>query len=143
MWLNRISLDSPTNGMKAKGNSLFPGLRAFLTDGLPSHPNAGSPLTDQNRSVFAGMEPAQKVISFIVPIRPFLAVFTLENGTHTYRSRCPTLYLSLIERIEIHNPVRIDGHKRVQVNIYFTGVGRFKVPNEAELISLFNETQSA
>lgn len=80
---------------------------------------------------------------FYCPDSSFLAVFTLENGTHTYRSRCPTLYLSLIERIEIHNPVRIDGHKRVQVNIYFTGVGRFKVPNEAELISLFNETQSA
>ena len=50
---------------------------------------------------------------------------------------------SLIERIEIHSPVKIDGHKRVQVDIYFTGVDRFKVPNEAEPISLFDEMQSA
>ena len=49
---------------------------------------------------------------------------------------------SLIERIEVHNPVKIDGHKRVQVDIYFTGVGRFKVPNEAELVELFAMTDN-
>lgn len=48
----------------------------------------------------------------------------------------------LIERIEVHNPVKIDGHKRVQVDIYFTGVGRFKVPNEAELVKLFAATDN-
>ena len=48
----------------------------------------------------------------------------------------------LIERIEVHNPVEIDGHKRVQVDIYFTGVGRFKVPNEAELVELFAATDN-
>ncbi|MCR5073819.1 MAG: recombinase family protein [Clostridiales bacterium] len=48
----------------------------------------------------------------------------------------------LIERIEVHNPVKIDGHKRVQVDIYFTGVGRFKVPNEAELVELFAATDN-
>lgn len=53
----------------------------------------------------------------------------------------PALVNSLIERIEIHNPVRIDGHKRVQVDIYFTGVGRFKVPNEAELTALFDAAE--
>ncbi len=50
----------------------------------------------------------------------------------------PALVNSLIERIEIHSPVKIDGRKRVQVDLYFTGVGRFKVPNEAELASLFD-----
>lgn len=49
---------------------------------------------------------------------------------------------SLIVRIEVHNPVKIDGHKRVQVDIYFTGVGRFKVPNEAELVELFAATDN-
>lgn len=53
----------------------------------------------------------------------------------------PALVNSLIERIGIHNPVRIDGHKRVQVDIYFTGVGRFKVPSEAELTALFDATE--
>ena len=48
----------------------------------------------------------------------------------------------LIERIEVHNPVEIDGHKRVQVDIYFTGVGRFNVPNEAELVELFAATDN-
>lgn len=49
---------------------------------------------------------------------------------------------SLIERIEVHNPVKIDGHKRVQVDIYFIGVGRFNVPNEAELVELFAATNN-
>ncbi len=53
-----------------------------------------------------------------------------------------SLVNKLIERIEVHNPVKIDGHKRVQADIYFTGVGRFKVPNEAELVELFAATNS-
>ena len=54
----------------------------------------------------------------------------------------PDLVNSLIDRIEVHNPVKIEGHKRVQVDIYFTGVGRFKVPNEAELVELFAATNN-
>ncbi len=54
----------------------------------------------------------------------------------------PDLVNSLIERIEVHSPVKIEGHKRVQVDIYFTGVGRFKVPNEAELVELFAATDN-
>ena len=54
----------------------------------------------------------------------------------------PELVNSLIERIEVHSPVKIDGYKRVQVDIYFTGVGRFKVPNEAELVKLFAATNN-
>ena len=54
----------------------------------------------------------------------------------------PEMVNSLIERIEVHNPVKIDGHKRVQVDIYFTGVGRFNVPNEAELVELFAATNN-
>ena len=37
----------------------------------------------------------------------------------------------------VHDPVKIDDHKRGQVDISFTGIGRFKVPDEAELIALF------
>ena len=54
----------------------------------------------------------------------------------------PDLVNSLIERIEVHSLVKIDGHKRVQVDIYFTGVGRFNVPNEAELVELFAATNN-
>ena len=53
-----------------------------------------------------------------------------------------SLVNKLIERIEVHSAVKIDGHKRVQVDIYFTGVGRFKVANEAELVELFAATEN-
>ena len=44
---------------------------------------------------------------------------------------------TMIERIEVHNPVKIDGHKRVEVEVFFTAIGKFRVPNEAELTALF------
>ena len=49
----------------------------------------------------------------------------------------PEMVNSLIERIEVHNPVKIDGHKRVEVEVFFTAIGKFRVPNEAELTALF------
>ena len=60
----------------------------------------------------------------------------------------PSLVNSLIERIEIHNPEKINGHKRVQVDIYFTGIGMFGIPDKTEMIPLsdtriFDSTCSA
>ena len=49
----------------------------------------------------------------------------------------PITVNKLIKRIEVHNPVKIGGHKRIEVDIYFTGIGKFLVPDEAELAAQF------
>ena len=49
----------------------------------------------------------------------------------------PITVNKLIKRIEVHNPVKIDGHKRIDVDIYFTGIGKFLVSDETELAAQF------
>ena len=44
----------------------------------------------------------------------------------------------LIQRIEIHNNDKYDGHCHVKVDIYFTGVGIIDIPTE-EMIDLMEE----
>ncbi len=51
----------------------------------------------------------------------------------------PELVNTLIRRIEIHSPVKVNGHKTVAVDIYFTGIGLFTVPEAEELRSLISE----
>ena len=51
----------------------------------------------------------------------------------------PELVNSLIRRIEVHAPKKINGKKHVAVDIYFTGVGLFTIPNEDELEALISE----
>ncbi len=45
----------------------------------------------------------------------------------------PTLVNSLIERIEVHNNDKYDGHCHVKVDIYFTAVGMIDIPTEKEI----------
>ena len=49
----------------------------------------------------------------------------------------PITVNKMIKRIEVHNPVKIDGHKRINVDIYFTGIGKFLVSDKAELAAQF------
>ena len=51
----------------------------------------------------------------------------------------PELVNTLIRRIEIHSPVINNGKKTVAVDIHFTGVGLFTVPDEAEISALIAE----
>ena len=51
----------------------------------------------------------------------------------------PELVNTLIRRIEIHSPVKVNGYKTVAVDIYFTGIGLFTVPEADELRSLISE----
>ena len=51
----------------------------------------------------------------------------------------PELVNTLIRRIEIHEPVTINGRKNVDVDIYFTGIGMFNVPDSEELVALISE----
>lgn len=94
---------------------------------------------DLKARVLADREELSKVESKRNDFR--LLLKTIRDRTDS-ETLTPELVNSLIERIEVHSPVKIDGHKRVLVDIYFTGVGRFKVPNEAELVELFAATNN-
>ena len=54
----------------------------------------------------------------------------------------PALVNSLIERIEVHNNDKYDGHCHVKVNIYFTVVGMMNVPDEKEIQAMMEEMKN-
>ena len=49
----------------------------------------------------------------------------------------------LIQRIEVHNNDKYDGHCHVKVDIYFTGAGIINIPTEQELLRLMDEIRSS
>ena len=51
----------------------------------------------------------------------------------------PELVNTLIQRIEVHNSDRSTGKIRVQVDIYFTAIGMFTIPDEKELQKLMDD----
>ncbi len=51
----------------------------------------------------------------------------------------PTLVNSLIQRIEVHNNNKYDGHCHVKVDIYFTAVGMITIPTEKEIHAMMEE----
>ena len=63
----------------------------------------------------------------------------LLNGLREYasmRTLTPELVNTIIQRIEIHNPEKVDGQKRVKVDIYFTGVGLVDLPAISEMLAI-------
>ena len=46
---------------------------------------------------------------------------------------------SLIQRIEVHNNDKYDGHCHVKVDIYFTAVGLITIPTEKEIHAMMEE----
>ena len=63
----------------------------------------------------------------------------LLNGLREYasmRTLTPELVNTIIQRIEIHNPEKVDGQKRVKVDIYFTGVGLVDLPAINEMLAI-------
>ena len=53
----------------------------------------------------------------------------------------PTIVNSLIQRIEVHNNDKYDGHCHVKVDIYFTAVGMIDIPDEKEILDIINKIQ--
>ena len=51
----------------------------------------------------------------------------------------PEIVNRLIRRIEVHKSAKIDGRKRVKLDVYFTAVGLIDIPDEKELIELMEE----
>ena len=54
----------------------------------------------------------------------------------------PALVNSLIERIEVHNNDKYDGHCHVKVDIYFTVVGMMSIPDEKEIQAMMEEMKN-
>lgn len=54
----------------------------------------------------------------------------------------PALVNSLIERIEVHNNDKYDGHCHVKVDIYFTVVGMMNIPDEKEIQTMMEEMKN-
>lgn len=48
----------------------------------------------------------------------------------------------LIQRIEVHNNDKYDGHCHVKVDIYFTGAGIIDIPTENEILALMEEIRN-
>ena len=67
-----------------------------------------------------------------------LVLRTLREMTDV-KELTPTLVNSLIERIEVHNNDKYDGHCHVKVDIYFTAVGMINIPTEKEIRAMMEE----
>lgn len=54
----------------------------------------------------------------------------------------PSIVNTLIKRIEVHNSIKVDGVKRVPIDIYFTAVGLVSIPDEKEMLELIEEMKA-
>ena len=55
----------------------------------------------------------------------------------------PALVNRLIQRIEVHKSEKVDGRKRVKLDIYFTAVGLIDIPDENEIREMIEEIQKS
>ena len=55
----------------------------------------------------------------------------------------PALVNRLIQRIEVHKSEKVDGRKRVKLDIYFTAVGLIDIPDEKELLEMMEEIRKS
>ena len=54
----------------------------------------------------------------------------------------PEIVNTLIKRINVHNAEKVDGHKKVKIDIEFIAVGLISIPDEKELLSLMEEIRN-
>ena len=54
----------------------------------------------------------------------------------------PTIVNTLIKKIYVHNAEKINGHKKVKIDIEFIATGIISIPDDKELIKLMNELKS-
>lgn len=67
-----------------------------------------------------------------------LLIKTLREMTNV-NELTPTVVNSLIQRIEVHNNDKYDGHCHVKVDIYFTAAGLIDIPKEEEILVMTEE----
>ncbi len=70
-----------------------------------------------------------------------LLLKTLREMTD-FRELTPEIVNTLIQRIEVHNNDKYDGHCHVKVDIYFTAVGLIDIPTENEIKELLKEIEA-
>lgn len=51
----------------------------------------------------------------------------------------PTMVNTLIKRIDVHKAVKIDGKRRMKIDIYFTGAGIINIPSKEEIQLLIKQ----
>ena len=54
----------------------------------------------------------------------------------------PEIVNTLIKRINVHNAEKVDGHKKVKIDIEFIAVGLISIPDEKELLTLMEEIRN-
>lgn len=55
----------------------------------------------------------------------------------------PEIVNRLIRRIEVHKSEKVDGRKRVKLDVYFTAVGLIDIPDEKELLEIMEEIRKS
>ena len=88
---------------------------------------------EENRQTLQNAE--QRVVDLRLVLRTLREMTDIKELT-------PTLVNSLIERIEVHNSDKSDGHSHVKVDIYFTAVGMIDIPTEKEILSTMEEIRN-
>ena len=88
---------------------------------------------EENRQTLQNAE--QRVVDLRLVLRTLREMTDIKELT-------PTLDNSLIERIEVHNSDKSDGHSHVKVDIYFTAVGMIDIPTEKEILATMEEIRN-
>lgn len=88
------------------------------------------------QEVAGNQQPLQNAKQQVVDLR--LVLRTLRDMTDI-QELTSTLVNSLIERIEVHNNDKYDGHCHVKVDMYFTAVGMIDIPTEKEIRAMVEE----
>ena len=55
----------------------------------------------------------------------------------------PALVNRLIQRIEVHKSEKVDGRKRVKLDVYFTAAGLIDIPDEKEIREMMEEIRKS
>ena len=66
---------------------------------------------------------------------------TIQNCTDL-KELTPAIVNTLIKKIYVHNAEKVDGHKKVKIDIEFVAVGLISIPDEKELLPLMDEIRN-
>ena len=72
-------------------------------------------------------------------IRGVICRYILRSAFADEKKLARELVNRLIQRIEVQNNDKYDGHCHVKVDIYFTGVGIIDIPTEQEILKLMED----
>ena len=125
------------------GSFLFsPALRAKITDArfskmIGKYETQQKTLIEETAKLERALEQAEQDK---VDLRVFLE--TIRKCTDI-KELTPALINRLIQRIEVHKSEKVDGRKRVKLDVYFTAVGLIDIPDENELREMMEEIRKS